>query len=179
MYSKYSSLFFDLWWSHTKEFSLSLSPLCFYSSFLRPVSIRYTRVLSLSFFFFSTPDSHIEVLERAQKRLEKEREVSFDNPLLRERMRNIFVATKNAHVFASSSSFGFGCTNLFQKSKERKKTPPQRRRRRREREREKRERERGKEEEEEEEDVLRLFVFFFSEFLRGVVFVSRVESQRG
>jgi hypothetical protein len=143
VYSKYSSLFFDLWWSHTKEFSLSLSPLCFYSSFLRPVSIRYTRVLSLSLFFFlSTPDSHIEALERAQKRLEKEREVSFDNPLLRERMRNIFVATKNAHVFASSSSFGFGCTNLFQKSKERKKTPPQRRRRRRERERETRERER-------------------------------------
>ena len=164
--------------THERVLSLSLSSLFLLFFFETSIHTLHTSTLSL-FFFLSTPDSHIEVLERAQKRLEKEREVSFDNPLLRERMRNIFVATKNAHVFASSSSFGFGCTNLFQKSKERKKTPPQRRRRRREREREKRERERGKEEEEEEEDVLRLFVFFFSEFLRGVVFVSRVESQRG
>ena len=167
--------------THERVLSLSLSSLFLLFFFETSIHTLHTSTLSLSLFFFlSTPDSQIEALERAQKRLEKEREVSFDNPLLRERMRNIFVATKNAHVFASSSSFGFGCTNLFQKSKERKKTPPQRRRRRREREREKRERERGKEEEEEEEeDVLRLFVFFFSEFLRGVVFVSRVESQRG
>ena len=128
--------------THERVLSLSLSSLFLLFFFETSIHTLHTSTLSLSFFFLSTPDSHIEVLERAQKRLEKEREVSFDNPLLRERMRNIFVATKNAHVFASSSSFGFGCTNLFQKSKERKKTPPQRRRRRRERERETRERER-------------------------------------
>ena len=83
------------------------------------------------------------------------------------------MATKNAHVFASSS-FGFGYTNLFQ-SKERRQHHSDDD----DEERETRD-EKGKEggEEEEEEDVLRLFVFF-SEFRRGVVFVSRVESKRG
>ena len=83
------------------------------------------------------------------------------------------MATKNAHVFASSS-FGFGYTNLFQ-SKERRQHHSD------DEERETRD-EKGKggeEEEEEEEDVLRLFVFFSEEFRRGVVFVSRVESKRG
>ena len=81
------------------------------------------------------------------------------------------MATKNAHVFASSS-FGFGYTNLFQ-SKERRQHHSD------DEERETRD-EKGKEGgEEEEDDVLRLFVFFSEEFRRGVVFVSRVESKRG
>ena len=90
----------------------------------------------------------------------------------------IFVATKNAHVFASSSFVGLGVL-IFSKNRKKERRHHHSDDDDEEREREKRERERGKEEEEEEEDVLRLFVFFFSEFLRGVVFVSRVESQHG
>ena len=84
------------------------------------------------------------------------------------------MATKNAHVFDPTLLFfGFGYTNLFQKSKER-------RHHHSDDDEERERRERGKEGEEVvvEEDVLRLFVFF-TEFRRGVVFVSRVESKRG
>ena len=82
------------------------------------------------------------------------------------------MATKNAHVFASS--FGFGYTNLFQTKERRQHHSDDD-----DEERETRD-EKGKEGgEEEEEDVLRLFVFFSEEFRRGVVFVSRVESKRG
>ena len=81
------------------------------------------------------------------------------------------MATKNAHVFASSS-FGFGYILIFSnRKKEDNTTATTTKRETRD--------EKGKEGgEEEEEDVLRLFVFF-SEFRRGVVFVSRVESKRG
>ena len=80
------------------------------------------------------------------------------------------MATKNAHVFASSS-FGFGYILIFSNRKKEDNTTATTKRETRD--------EKGKEGgEEEEEDVLRLFVFF-SEFRRGVVFVSRVESKRG
>ena len=164
--------------THERVLSLSLSSLFLLFFFETSIHTLHTSTLSLSFFFLSTPDSHIEALERAQKRLEKERERGLfrQSPSERKNMvLKIFVATKNAHVFASSSFVGLGVL-IFSKNRKKERRHHHSDDDDEERERERNERERGKEE---EEDVLRLFVFFFSEFRRDVVFVSRVESQRG